>query len=135
VKSKLIKAESDILKAPQDMDEKAFVLGLISIAKYSHDFWTNHEELIYEESIAKNVGVGDTAKKSYSEVALHCLKEDASGFLQGVTAFVLFAPASATTGLVFGPGGIVAVGAAAGAGGAIVGSGYAVAEEIGKRFK
>ena len=129
VKSKLIKVESDILKAPQDMDEKAFVLGLISIAKYSHDFWDNHEELIYEESIVKNFGVEDTAKKSYSQIALNCLEADAYGFLGGVVGSVISGHAAAAT-LVFGPAGTVSTVAAAGTISAIVSSGGAAIVQI-----
>ena len=114
IQDELTAIETKILQAPNGMDEKAIVLGFLSVAKHSNDFWGNHPELF--------------ASKGFLQAVKNCVKADAGGFVAGVVGGVVAGHAAA--GLVFGPGGVVCTLAADGTIGAIVSSGGAAIAQV-----
>lgn len=113
----ILVTEKEALKNASFTDEdKLVVLGTIAIAKYSYQFYI------------KNFHCLDKGK--FLDKVKKVAKADAGGFVTGAVGSVVSGHAQAAT-LVFGPQGTVAVIAGEATIGAVVGSGLAVAHEVG----
>ncbi|MDR1345255.1 MAG: hypothetical protein LBK03_00935 [Bacteroidales bacterium] len=108
--------EQDVLgREDMLMKEKEIVLGTVSIAKYSYQFFVSY----FPEDKYDTKGLS-----SWGEKCMKVLKADAVGFAAGVVGGVI--QGQVAVGMVFGPGGAVATLAADGTIGAVVGSGSAI---------
>ena len=104
-----------LIQSEISMKEKELVLGTLSIAKYSYQFFVSH--------------FPETEKGlSWRQRCLKVLKADAAGFVGGVVSSVV--SGHAAVGMVFGPEGAVVTVAAEGTVGAIVGSGGSIVGQI-----
>lgn len=101
VKETLLSIESEVLNSNVNDNEKTIVLCVISITKYSYDFWTENND--------SKLCVGCAAKAD----AISAVTAGVSSICSGAS----------TTGLVFGPGGYVLTTAGAAVAGGLWGSG------------
>jgi len=107
----LSEIEADVLNSDVEYEEQVAVLCVISIAKYSYDFWSKNQDILSEQK----------GKPTVSGAA----KSDLGGAITG--AGYSITSGASTTGLVFGPGGYVLTTAGAAVTGALWSSGLYLA--------
>jgi hypothetical protein len=115
VKERIIKLESVILNSDKTVKEKEPILCIISITKYSYEFWN---ENISSKKIRMQKAPNASYVKTFS--AGGAVRADAEGAIGGVIWSV--ATGASTTGLVFGPGGYVLTTAGSAVTGGLYGS-------------
>lgn len=115
IKESILKLESNVLGSNKSEKEKEPILCVISVTKYSIDFWT--ENLNNSQQAKMFKAPSSCAKLSASTAA----KADAGGAITGALASIY--SGASTTGLVFGPGGYVLTTAGAAVSGALWSSG------------
>jgi hypothetical protein len=108
IKEGVLKIESEVLKANVSDEEKAAVLCVIAITKYSYDFWTENIDLLQSQSnLASHSEEHLKSANNIEEITVGgAVTADACGAVEGAISSIV-SGAALKSGLVFGPEGAV----------------------------